>query len=588
MQKVLGIFASAALSSTMLFGSASVGPVSFSSTSKTADAAVETTARFADDHVIMSVTPDFDIDSIGSYSSGAVYLYGTTSSSVYRVDLDEGFTVDEAISDLSDLPDVNYVEADGILDTSAAGGSFDTLNPYQWFHDAIRTQDAWNQMSKLPKLYRTRVAVIDGYCNYFDSDIVSSTNLTYARHFKQGEKKYIDWSAPKCEHSNYCASVIAANPKDGNGIAGIACGPDNNLCDLVCLGLDEVKMSGTDVTKTNVFASSLAAAIVYASDIDCKVISISLGCPSYQKSLEEAVNTATSKGSICICSAGNDGASVKNYPACCSKAISVGNLTVNSSGKLARASSSSYAKVDISAPGTQILTKDSNYGTRIVSGTSLSAPMVAGCVALLISIDPSMTGTQAYNIVRSTADDVGATGVDIYTGYGCINCYSAVRSVVKSKFPGYLMSETSSSASLPQINEKAVDTNDVVKLLVNVASNIPNGGKNNPYLEKLLSGEVTIAAFLDKELNTSNFWVTYNKKSDTDFIKGVFGAVLGRAPSSTELKTYQTYLNSNSRVLMLRKFFTTSAVQSEIKTLYPTLKTDDFKSQNYFWNRYSH
>ena len=150
------------------------------------------------------------------------------------------------------------------------------------------------------------------------------------------------------------------------------------------------------------------------------------------------------------------------------------------------------------------------------------------------------------------------------------------------------MSETSSSASLPQINEKAVDTNDVVKLMVNVASNIPNGGKNNPYLEKLLSGEVTIAAFLNKELNTSDFWVTYNKKSDTDFIKGVFGAVLGRAPSSTELKTYQTYLNSNSRVLMLRKFFTTSAVQSEIKTLYPTLKTDDFKSQNYFWNRYSH
>src|SRR5262245_34960347 len=61
------------------------------------------------------------------------------------------------------------------------------------------------------------------------------------------------------------------------------------------------------------------------------------------------------------------------------------------------------------------------------SGTSFSAPLVAGLASLMIANDPSLTNVQVMNIIKSTARDVGTPGVDQFTGYGVIDARAALK-----------------------------------------------------------------------------------------------------------------------------------------------------------------
>ena len=60
-------------------------------------------------------------------------------------------------------------------------------------------------------------------------------------------------------------------------------------------------------------------------------------------------------------------------------------------------------------------------------GTSSATPKVAGIVALMLSANPGLTPGEAKQILRETADDIDAPGVDDKTGYGRVNAYRAVQ-----------------------------------------------------------------------------------------------------------------------------------------------------------------
>ena len=115
-----------------------------------------------------------------------------------------------------------------------------------------------------------------------------------------------------------------------------------------------------------------------------------------------------------------------------------------------RATFSNWGKVSVAAPGVEILSlrgrrtdvmlgvdvKDYKPGDAFVgpdkryykaSGTSFSAPLVAGLASLMIARDPGLTNQQVMNIIKSTARDVGAPGVDQYTGYGIIDARAALQ-----------------------------------------------------------------------------------------------------------------------------------------------------------------
>jgi subtilisin family serine protease len=57
----------------------------------------------------------------------------------------------------------------------------------------------------------------------------------------------------------------------------------------------------------------------------------------------------------------------------------------------------------VTAPGVDVLSTTPNNGYDSYSGTSMSAPHVAGVVALMLEANPNLTDAQVRQIVTSTA-----------------------------------------------------------------------------------------------------------------------------------------------------------------------------------------
>jgi membrane-associated protease RseP (regulator of RpoE activity) len=68
-----------------------------------------------------------------------------------------------------------------------------------------------------------------------------------------------------------------------------------------------------------------------------------------------------------------------------------------------------------------------------LNGNSFAGPMFCGSIALMLSADPDLLPWDLQQIITSTATDVSAKGVDDATGHGLINCYRAVREVLRRK-----------------------------------------------------------------------------------------------------------------------------------------------------------
>jgi len=88
----------------------------------------------------------------------------------------------------------------------------------------------------------------------------------------------------------------------------------------------------------------------------------------------------------------------------------------------------------VSAPGSAIYSTVANgtdpdnlvsaYGNK--NGTSMATPHVAGAVAVLMQRFPYMTSAQIADVLKTTATDMGAPGIDALYGWGMINLGKAI------------------------------------------------------------------------------------------------------------------------------------------------------------------
>lgn len=147
-----------------------------------------------------------------------------------------------------------------------------------------------------------------------------------------------------------------------------------------------------------------------------------------------AADAAASRGVVVVASAGNDGCSAPSQcwyyvgtPADGDSVIAVGATTLAG----AKAGFSSFGptadgriKPDVSAPGAgvTIATGASSYTTS--NGTSFSAPLVTGVVALLLEANPTLTPMQVREVLRQTASQAAAP--DNRLGWGIVNAAAAL------------------------------------------------------------------------------------------------------------------------------------------------------------------
>ncbi|MGP1325568.1 autotransporter outer membrane beta-barrel domain-containing protein [Serratia sp. CY40230] len=88
----------------------------------------------------------------------------------------------------------------------------------------------------------------------------------------------------------------------------------------------------------------------------------------------------------------------------------------------------------VSAPGTRVYSsviegtslENLTTGYAKYSGTSMAAPHVAGAVAVLMERFPYLSGAQVAEVLKTTATDMGAPGIDALYGWGMINLGKAI------------------------------------------------------------------------------------------------------------------------------------------------------------------
>jgi thermitase len=221
------------------------------------------------------------------------------------------------------------------------------------------------------------------------------------------------------------------DPMDDNGhgthVCGIASSVINN--NLGIAGISQVKiMAEKALNQTGYgYADDLAQAITHAADQGAKIMVMSWGSNSSSILLKRSIQYAYSKGAILVAAAGNDASNVKIYPAAYDEVIAVSATNQIDDP----ATFTNYGDwIELSAPGVSIYSTLPNNTYGYMSGTSMSAPFVAGVAALVWSVNPNLTSNQVRAVLRSTADDLGPSGFDPYYGYGRVNAWKAVKSVI--------------------------------------------------------------------------------------------------------------------------------------------------------------
>jgi serine protease AprX len=171
-----------------------------------------------------------------------------------------------------------------------------------------------------------------------------------------------------------------------------------------------------------------------------EAINLSLGgdgCSDGQDPVSDAVNAASAAGLVVVVAAGNDGPATCTIasPAAAANALTVGAMADLGKGGFfeayfsSRGSSGTPVKPDVSAPGVGILSAAGGTGTGYLaaSGTSMSAPFVAGVALLMRDRSPGLTPAQVKALIKSTAVDWGPAGPDIDYGAGRLDAYAALK-----------------------------------------------------------------------------------------------------------------------------------------------------------------
>lgn len=268
-------------------------------------------------------------------------------------------------------------------------------------------------------------------------------------------------------HGTHVAGTIAAASNNGIGVAGVA--PNARIMPVRVLGQTGASF---DVLQGVLFAAGLPNSSNTLPARRADIINMSLGGTGSSQVEQDVYNQVRAAGVIVVAAAGNDGrvaAPPLEYPAAYDNVISVSAVNLSRT----RAYYSTFnSRVDVAAPGGDIRSDTNGDGApdAIVStfgddrggtsttiafnyapnqGTSMAAPHMAGVLALMKSVRPSLTPVEVDALLASgrLTNDLGTPGRDDQYGHGLIDALKAVQAAQgNTDLPGTLV------ATPPAIN----------------------------------------------------------------------------------------------------------------------------------------
>jgi subtilisin family serine protease len=204
-------------------------------------------------------------------------------------------------------------------------------------------------------------------------------------------------------HGTHVAGIIAAERGNGVGIDGIA---DH----VLIMPIVATTATGDERDK------DVANAIRYAVDNGARIINLSFSktLSQYKSVVDDAVRYAEKKDVLIVHAAGNDGEDDDTWPhypiadyesgGRARNFITVGWSRPKFDERLAHPFSDYGARtVDVFAPGSDIFSTVPGDKYDYKSASSMSAAMVTGVAALLLSYFPRLTAVQVKDVITSSS-----------------------------------------------------------------------------------------------------------------------------------------------------------------------------------------
>ncbi|MEO0452685.1 MAG: S8 family serine peptidase [Verrucomicrobiota bacterium] len=209
---------------------------------------------------------------------------------------------------------------------------------------------------------------------------------------------------------------VAQSHAHGTAVASLAAG-SHSLAPGVAPSAEILSYRILDENgKGDMFA--LSRALVQAVDDGVDVINLSLGTYGESEIVRMALEYAQAAKVAVVAAIGNDGIEQIAFPANAPNVISVGSIDANHDRVWF---SNSGESLDLVAPGYQLYAGVPEDGVAMISGTSMSAPLVSGMIAALLSLDSQLSGLEAGEIIKTYTHDAGLAGRDPEHGGGIPN-----------------------------------------------------------------------------------------------------------------------------------------------------------------------
>ena len=337
------------------------------------------------------------------------------SIDVLKVEVKPGEEL-ETIDELQRDPNVLYAEPNYIV------FAFDTVpndSQYgnQWGLPKISAPAAWDVTTGGSDVI---IAVVDTGIDLDHPDLSCPGKLVAGRNFvSPGQPPDDDHG-----HGTHVAGIASACTNNVTGVAGVAWGAR----------LMPVKVLDSGGNGTY---DQLASGITYAADQGADIINLSLGGIGSSSTLADAIEHAYDQGALVVAAAGNCGSGCwiggqyynnpTFYPAAYPTTVAVAATDQDDEWPFF---SGHRSYVDVAAPGVGIYSTYPGRSYTYQDGTSMATPFVSGLAALVWSLDSVLPHEQVRSIIQTTADDLGDPGKDDYFGFGRINAWRALGTVI--------------------------------------------------------------------------------------------------------------------------------------------------------------
>lgn len=451
-------------------------------------------------------------------------------STIYEISFPETYELRAIIQELEKDKNVAYAELIPINHLIYTPS--DTQNYRQWYLDAIKAYDAWDIDKGDSNI---TIAIVDTGTDIDHEDLEDNLYLNLNDPINGADDDndgYVD---------NYYGWDVAMNDNDvnpeshagsshGSNCAGIASATTDNTLGISGIGFNTRIMT----VKIDNPAGQLIGAyegVVYAADQGVDIMNLSWGSYNYSEFGKDIIDYASDKGVLIFAGAGNGpfsgpnagiGTEDKFYPAAYENAIAVGATQEQDSTK----ESSNYGYwLGIFAPGERMWTTfgGNNYGRN--GGTSMAAPVVAGCAAIIKSHFPSYTKEQILQKIYNSGDSIEHINAAKYQnklGAGRINLF---RALTENSLAGIELKDI----EVTDENDDSFINGDTIFIKGNFKNWLANANNANVKMEimdrslSIINGEINLGSissldsvsinnnplsFIIKNINTLNEEIT--------------------------------------------------------------------------------